>query len=45
MKAALAKDWATFAAQYVEDAVVYPPNESAVKGREAIRSWLGGVNK
>jgi len=39
-KAMLAKDWATFAAQYVEDAVLYPPNEPAVKGRAAIRSWL-----
>ena len=40
VKAALAKDWATFAAQYMEDAVVYPPNEPAVLGRAAIRGWL-----
>jgi len=39
VKAVLAKDWATFAAQYVEDAVVYPPNEPAVTGRAAIRAW------
>ncbi len=39
VKAALAKDWATFAAVYVDDAVLNPPNEPAVKGRAAIRSW------
>ena len=40
MKAALAKDFATWAALFFDDAVVYPPNEPAVKGREAIRAWL-----
>jgi uncharacterized protein (TIGR02246 family) len=40
MKAALAKDFATWAALFLEDAVVNPPNEPAVKGREAIRAWL-----
>jgi uncharacterized protein (TIGR02246 family) len=40
MKAALAKDFATWAALFLEDAVVYPPNEAAVKGRVAIRAWL-----
>ena len=40
MKAALAKDFATWAALFLEDAVVNPPNELAVKGREAIRAWL-----
>ena len=40
MKAALAKDFATWAALFLEDAVVYPPNEPAVKGRVAIRAWL-----
>jgi ketosteroid isomerase-like protein len=40
-KAANSKDWAAFAAQYVEDAVLNPPNEPAVKGRAAIQAWLG----
>ena len=40
MKAALAKNFAAWAALFLEDAVVYPPNEPAVKGREAIRAWL-----
>jgi len=40
MKAALAKDFATWAALFLDDAVVNPPNEPAVKGRAAIRSWL-----
>jgi uncharacterized protein (TIGR02246 family) len=39
VNAALAKDWATFAAVFVEDAISNPPNEPAVKGRAAIRSW------
>ena len=42
VKALLAKDWATMAAQYTEDAVLYPPNEPAVKGRPAIRTWSAG---
>jgi uncharacterized protein (TIGR02246 family) len=40
MKAALAKDFATWAALFLDDAVVNPPNEPAVKGRTAIRAWL-----
>ncbi len=40
VKAALAKDWATLAALYVDDAVLNPPNEPAVKGRAAIRAWM-----
>jgi uncharacterized protein (TIGR02246 family) len=40
MNAALAKDFATWAALFLEDAVVNPPNEPAVKGRAAIRAWL-----
>ncbi len=40
LKAALAKDWATAAALYVDDAVLGPPNEPAVKGRVAIRKWM-----
>jgi uncharacterized protein (TIGR02246 family) len=40
VKAALAKDFATWAALFLDDAVVNPPNEPAVKGRAAIRVWL-----
>jgi uncharacterized protein (TIGR02246 family) len=40
MKAAVAKDFATWAALFLDDAVVNPPNEPAVKGRTAIRAWL-----
>jgi uncharacterized protein (TIGR02246 family) len=40
MKAALARDFATWAALFLDDAVVNPPNEPAVKGRAAIRAWL-----
>jgi ketosteroid isomerase-like protein len=39
-KAALSKDFTTWSALFHEDAVVYPPNEPAVKGRAAIRTWL-----
>jgi uncharacterized protein (TIGR02246 family) len=40
MKAALARDFATWAALFLDDAVLNPPNEPAVKGRAAIRAWL-----
>ena len=40
VSAALAKDFATWAALFLDDAVVNPPNEPAVKGRAAIRAWL-----
>jgi ketosteroid isomerase-like protein len=40
VKAALAKDFATWAALFLDDAVINPPNEPAVKGRAAIRVWL-----
>jgi uncharacterized protein (TIGR02246 family) len=40
MNAALARDFATWAALFLEDAVINPPNEPAVKGRAAIRAWL-----
>jgi uncharacterized protein (TIGR02246 family) len=40
VKAALAKDFATWATLFLDDAVVNPPNEPAVKGRAAIRAWL-----
>ena len=39
-KAALARDFATVAGLYTEDAVVNPPMEPAVKGQAAIRAWL-----
>lgn len=39
-KAALAKDFATVASLYTEDAVVNPAMEPAVKGRTAIRAWF-----
>jgi SnoaL-like domain len=38
--AALARDFATWASLFLDDAVIYPPNEPAVKGRAAIRAWL-----
>jgi uncharacterized protein (TIGR02246 family) len=40
VKAALAKDFATWAGLFLEDGAVYPPNEPAVEGRAAIRAWL-----
>ena len=40
VNAALARDFATWAALFLDDAVIYPPNEPAVKGRPAIRAWL-----
>jgi uncharacterized protein (TIGR02246 family) len=40
VKAALAKDFATWAALFLDDAVINPPNEPAVKGRAAIHAWL-----
>lgn len=40
VNAALARDFATWAALFLDDAVVNPPNEPAVKGRAAIRAWL-----
>jgi ketosteroid isomerase-like protein len=40
VNAALARDFATWAALFLDEAVVNPPNEPAVKGRAAIRTWL-----
>jgi uncharacterized protein (TIGR02246 family) len=40
MNAAVARDFATWAALFLDDAVINPPNEPAVKGRAAIRAWL-----
>jgi len=39
-KAFLAKDWATVAEMYTDDAVVCPANEPSVNGRAAIRAWV-----
>jgi hypothetical protein len=40
VNAALARDFATWASLFLDDAVVNLPNEPAVKGRAAIRAWL-----
>jgi ketosteroid isomerase-like protein len=40
MKAAVSQDFATWSAIFLEDAVIYPPNQAAVIGRSAIRAWL-----
>jgi ketosteroid isomerase-like protein len=40
MNAAVARDFATWAALFLDDAVINPANEPAVKGRVAIRAWL-----
>src|SRR5262247_859465 len=37
---ALAKNWATLAGLYTEDATVMPPNEATQKGRSAIQAWM-----
>ena len=37
-QAFLAGDWAKLASLYTTDAVLYPPNHPAVKGRKAISS-------
>jgi ketosteroid isomerase-like protein len=39
-KATLEKDWTTVASFYLDDAVAYPPDEPAVKGRAALRAWI-----
>lgn len=36
----LQADWDELADQYSEDAVLMPPNESPVQGRDAIRAWF-----
>jgi uncharacterized protein (TIGR02246 family) len=40
VEAALAGDWAAFAALYAEDAVFMPPNGPVVEGRVAIQALL-----
>lgn len=42
-KAVLAKDWKALAALYVEDGVLYPPGETAVKGRAAIEACVSAL--
>lgn len=43
-EAALAGDWATYAAQFTENGVAMPPNEGAVEGRQAIEEWASGYS-
>ena len=38
----MAKDWAAVAAMYTTDASFMPPNDTLVKGREAIQAWMTG---
>lgn len=40
-----AADWARVARSFSEDAVRIPPNEEPHQGREAIESWLGGIEE
>ncbi len=40
LKAVRAADWAAAAATYTTDAMLLPPNEPAVTGRETIRKWF-----
>lgn len=42
-KAVLLGDWKTVSALYIDDAVLYPPGEAAVKGRSAIEACLAGL--
>jgi ketosteroid isomerase-like protein len=38
--AVLARDWAAFAVQYADEAIVYPPNAPTIRGKAAIRAWI-----
>lgn len=40
LKAVRAADWGAVAATYTSDAMLMPPNEPAVSGRDAIRRWF-----
>ena len=40
-----AADWERVAQAFVEDAVRIPPHEEPHQGREAIESWLGGIEE
>lgn len=42
-KAVLSRDWKMVAGLYVDDAVLYPPGETAVKGRTGIEACLMGL--
>lgn len=35
----MAKDWDAVVTYYTTDAVIMPPNQPAVQGRDAIREW------
>ena len=39
-KAVLAKDWASLAQLYTDDAILNPPNTPRVKGRTEIQGWF-----
>ena len=39
VRSSLAEDYATWAAQFSEDAFLQPPNAPTVKGREDIQAW------
>jgi len=38
-EAAVAKDWDAVATYYTTDAVIMPPNQPAVQGRDGIKEW------
>ena len=40
-----AADWERVARSFAEDAVRIPPNEEPHQGRQAIESWLGGIEE
>jgi len=42
-KGILAKEWKTVSALYADGAVLYPPGETAVKGRASIEACLAGL--
>ena len=42
-KGILAKEWKTVSALYADNAVLYPPGETAVKGRTSIEACLAGL--
>ena len=42
-KGILAKEWKTVTALYTDSAVLYPPGETAVKGRASIEACLAGL--
>jgi uncharacterized protein (TIGR02246 family) len=40
VQAVRTEDWTAVAALYTKDAVLMPPNQPLVRGREAIQAWL-----